>query len=340
MTKKKVILDCDPGSDDAIAIMLAMKSEDIDLLALTTVNGNRIVPKTTENALRVVQFMHSDVPVYRGCEEPIICNEIPERKPELPRVTRNDCHGDFLPMPEAKISVQPEHAVFFLVKKLMESDGDITVAAVGPLTNIAMALRIEPRIADKIKQLVIMGGGYCGANASPAAEFNFYADPEAAKIVMDSRIPKVILPLDATWRACITEEQVKELDAKGTPEAKIAARLTQLRIDSLKVNDVSDHNFALRHTAGTVGSAVLYRYDNDRAPIHDALAIAYIIDSTVVTELADANVDVDISGGLCDGRMVADFHNTKKGKDPVTAKVALNADAEKFSAMIIENLGK
>lgn len=340
MMKKKLILDCDPGSDDAIAIMLALNAEEIDLLALTTVNGNRIVPKTTENALRVIQFMHSDVPVYRGCAEPIICNQIPERKPELPRVTRNDCHGDFLPLPEARITPQPEHAVFYLVKTLMESDGDISIATVGPLTNLAMALRIEPRIQDKIRELIIMGGAHTGANASASAEFNFYADPEAAKIVMDSRIPKVILPLDATWRACITEEDNKKLASLGTPEAKIASHLVQLRIDNLKVNDVSDHNYELRHTPGTVSSAVLYRYDNDRAPIHDALAIAYLIDPTVITELADAHVDVDISGGLCDGRMVADFHNTQKGKYPVTAKVALNADAEKFTAMILKGLGK
>ncbi len=337
---KKVILDCDPGSDDAIAIMLAMKSEDIDLLAITTVNGNRIVPKTTENALRVVQFMKSDVPVYRGCEEPIICNQIPTRKPALPRVTLNDCHGDFLPLPEAEIKPQKEHAVFYLVQKLMESDGDIYVAAVGPLTNLAMALRIEPRIAGKIKELVIMGGGHCGANASSSAEFNFYADPEAAKIVMDSSILKVILPLDATWRACMSEEKCKDLAALGTPEAKVAAALVQKRIDNLKVNDVSDHNFALRHQPGTVAGAMLYRYDNHMAPIHDALAIAYLIDEKVITELADANVDIDIAGGLCDGRMVADFHNTKKFKDPVTARVALNSDADRFVDMLFENLGK
>ena len=259
--KKKVILDCDPGSDDAVAIMLAWFSDDIDLMAITTVNGNRIVPKTTENALRMVQFLHAGVPVYRGCGDPIICNEIPSRKPNLPRVTLNDCHGDFLPLPEAKIQPQPEHAVFYLVRTLMESDGDIYVAATAPLTNIAMALRIEPRIAGKIKQLVIMGGAICGANASPSAEFNFYADPEAAKIVMDTDIPKVILPLDATWRACITE-------------------------------------------------------------------------------WVDANVDIEIMSGICDGRMVADIHNTKKGRDPVTARVALNADAAKFTAMLFENLGR
>lgn len=337
---KKVILDCDPGSDDAIAIMLAMKDESIDLLAITTVNGNRIVPKTTENALRVVQFMKSKVPVYRGCENPIFCNEISGRKPGLPRVTLNDCHGDFLPLPEARITPEKEHAVFFLARKLMESDGDIYLTSVGPLTNIAMALRIEPRIAGKIKEMVIMGGGHTGANASAAAEFNFYADPEAAKIVMDSPIPKIILPLDATWRACITEEQNKELRALGTPEAIFASTMVQKRIDNLKVNDVSEHNVQLRHTSGTVASAVLYRYDNDRAPIHDALAIAYLIDPTVITELADANVDIDTYGGTCDGRMVADFHNTKKFRDPITAKVALNADAEKFVEMLFRNLGK
>lgn len=338
--KKKVILDCDPGSDDAIAIMLALYADELDLLAITTVNGNRIVPKTTENALRVVEFMGADVPVYRGCEEPIICNQIPTRKPNLPRVTLNDCHGDFLPMPAATIKPQPEHAVFYLVKKLMESDGDIYVAAVGPLTNIAMALRIEPRIAGKIKELVIMGGGHSGANASSAAEFNFYADPEAAKIVMDSAIPKVILPLDCTWRASITEDECHALRGLGTPAAMKSAELVQKRIDNLKVNDITQHNYDLRHTPGTVSAAMLYRYDNHMAPIHDALTIAYLMDPSVITELVDANVDIDIAGGICDGRMVADIHNTKKSKDPVTAKVAFNADGRKFAKMLFENLAK
>lgn len=340
MNKKKFILDCDPGSDDAIAIMLAINSEKLDLLGITTVNGNRIVPKTTENALRVVEFMNSTVPVYRGCEHPIICNQIPERKPLLPRITLNDCHGDFLPMPEATIKPQPEHAVFYLVDQFMKSANNISLVAVGPLTNIAMALRIEPRLEDKIKEIIIMGGGHTGCNASSAAEFNFYADPEAAKIVMDSKIPKVILPLDATWRACITDAECDQLMALGTPAAIKTADLVKLRIANLKVNDVSLHNFDLRHQAGSVSSAVLYRYENNMAPIHDALAVAYLIDPAVVTELVDANVDIDISGGICDGRMVADVHNTKKFKDPVTAKVAFNADSKRFVEILFENLAK
>ena len=340
MDKKKFVLDCDPGSDDAIAIMLALYSEKLQLLGITTVNGNRIVPKTTENALRLIEFLKSDVPVYRGCENPIICNNMPGRKPNLPRVTLNDCHGDFLPLPEATIKPQPQHAVFYLVDTFMKSEGDITLVSVGPLTNVAMALRIEPRLEDKIKQLIIMGGGHTGCNASASAEFNFYADPEAAKIVMDSKIPKVILPLDATWRACITDEECDKLMALGTPAAQTAAKLQKLRIANLKVNDVSEENYQLRHTFGTVGEKVLYRYENHMAPIHDALAVAYLIDPSVITELADANVDIDISGGICDGRMVADFHNTKKSQAPVTAKVALNADAHKFVELLMHNLGK
>lgn len=148
---KKVILDCDPGSDDAIAIMLALLNDNIDLQAITTVNGNRIVSKTTENALRIVQFMKANIPVYRGCEHPIICNQIPTRKPNLPRITLNDCHGDYLPIPEAKIKEEKEHAVFYLVNEIMKSNNDIYLVAVGPLTNIAMALRIEPKIEYKIK---------------------------------------------------------------------------------------------------------------------------------------------------------------------------------------------
>lgn len=340
MTKKKLIIDCDPGSDDAVAIMLALYSKDIELLSLTTVNGNRIVPTTTENALRLIQFLNARVPVYRGCEEPIICNEIPTRKPGMPRVTLNDSHGDFLPLPEATRKPEPEHAVFYLVKTLMASEGDITVAAIGPLTNLAMALRIEPRIAGKIRELVIMGGAHCAGNISASAEFNFYADPEAAKIVMDSAIPKVILPLDATWRASLSEEDAGKLAALGTPAASLAARLIARRIASPEASDVTPHNCELRRTPGTVASVMLCRSCDHTAPVHDALAVAYLIDPAVVTELADANVDIDISGGLCDGRMVCDFHNTKKGTVPVTAKVALNADSAKFAAMLMENLAK
>ena len=340
MSKRKIIFDCDPGSDDAIAIMLAMFSEELDVLGITVVNGNRILPKTLENALRVVQFIDSKVPVYRGCENALVSKLIPYRKPNLPRITLNDCHGDFMPLPEAKIKAQQEHAVNFITRTLLESDGDITIVAVGPLTNIAMALRMEPSIEEKIKEIVIMGGAIAGGNASASAEFNFFADPESAKIVMDTSIPKVILPLDATWRACVTLEQCDELDRLDAPCTKFAAKMIRLRIQGLMVNDISEHNYELRHKENTVSSSILYRYDNTMAPVHDALAIAYLIDPTVVTEYFDAHVDIDIGAGLSDGRLVADYHNTRKSRENITAKVALNADASKFYEILKERLSK
>lgn len=330
MEKIKIILDCDPGSDDAIAIMLALFCEKIDVLGITVVNGNRILPKTIENALRVIQFLGSKVPVYRGCENALVSKLIPTRKPNLPRVTLNDCHGDYLPLEESKILPEKEHAVNYITRTLLESEGDITLVTVGPLTNIAMALRMEPKIESKIKKMVIMGGGHTGCNASATSEFNFFADPESAKIVMDTKIEKMILPLDATWRACVTLEQCDELEKIGTPAALFAAKMVKLRIEGLKVNDVSEHNYKLRHTEGSVGAALMYRYDNIMAPIHDALAVAYLIDEEVITEYFDANVDIDIAGGLSDGRMVADVHNTRKSNDKVFEKVAINADSLKF----------
>lgn len=340
MSDIKMILDCDPGSDDAVAIMLAALSERIELLGITVVNGNRILPKTLENALRVVQFLGKDIPVFAGAETALVSGLIKSRKPDLPRITLNDSHGDYLALAPAEIKPQPQRAAQWLVDTLMESEGDISVVAVGPLTNIALALRIEPRVEEKIKQLVIMGGGIAGANATQSAEFNFYADPESAKIVMGTSIPKMILPLDATWRACVTLDQCAQLRALGTPWAQYTADLVELRVKGLQVNDASEHNAQLRHTPGTVGSTLLYRYENDMAPVHDALAVAYLLEPALVTEYIEANVDIDIAGGLADGRMVVDLHNKKKDTAPLNANVAINADGEVFYQLLLDTFSE
>lgn len=335
----KTILDCDPGSDDAVAIMLAALSDRIDLLGITVVNGNRILPKTLENALRVVQFLGQDIPVFAGAETALVSGLIQKRKPDLPRVTRNDSHGDYLALKPAEIKEQPVRAAQWIVSEVMASDDDITIVAVGPLTNIALALRLEPRIEEKIQQLVIMGGGIAGGNASASSEFNFYADPESAKIVLDTSIPKMILPLDATWRACVTLDECDGLRSLNTAWSNYTADLVELRVKGLQVNDISQHNTELRHTPNTVGNTFLYRYENDRAPIHDALAIAYVLNPEIVTEYVEANVDIDIAGGIADGRLVVDLHNTKKGKDPLNAKVALNADGPAFYELLLTTFG-
>lgn len=340
-TRKKIILDCDPGSDDAIAILLAAFSEDIDLLGITVTNGNRVLEKTLENALRVVEFTGKDIPVYAGCVEPMVSYLDELRKPNFPRYTLNDSHGDYMPLPEAQIKPEDMHAVNYLVEMFSEPDNDITLVTVGPLTNVAMALRLKPEIQDNIKEMVIMGGAVAGANISASAETNIFVDAEAAKIVMKSSINKVILPLDATWRGSLIDSEncveLREIDNKYT---NFVADLVELRISALKINDISDHNHELRYTEGTVSSSILFKYSNTSAPCHDAMAVAYVIDPTVVTEYIDSNVDIDIGKGLSDGRMVVDYHNTRKTLDGVTSKVALNGDSGHFYTILRDALKK
>ena len=338
MEKTKIILDCDPGSDDAVALLLALFNPKSDLLGVTVVNGNRILPLTLDNALRVVQFSGKNVPVYGGSTDPLVANLISTRKPGFPRVHLNDSHGDHLPLPEPTIKAQDGNAVDYLVEEFSKPDNDITLVTTGPLTNVAMALRMKPEIAKNIKQIVMMGGAIAAANISASAETNIYVDPEATKIVMDSTIPKMILPLDATWRACITSDEADELEKIGNKYTKFISQMIKLRIKALTVRDVTQHNFDMRHKKGTVASVILYRYENNMAPIHDALTVAYLIDPSVITEYIDGNVDIDIAGGLADGRLVVDYQNTRKSKDGITAKIALNADGEKFFNIIKDTL--
>ena len=164
--KKKVILDCDPGHDDAVNILLAGRSPKLELLGITTVGGNQLLEKTTINALRVCQHLDIDVPVYQGCGQAMIRE----------RVTSPEIHGEsgldgpvFAPLNR---SAEKEHAVNYLTRTLMASDGDITLVPTGPLTNIAMAMRMEPKITSKIREIVLMGGCYQLGNVTPAAEFN------------------------------------------------------------------------------------------------------------------------------------------------------------------------
>ncbi len=184
----KVILDVDTGTDDAIAIMLALLSPELDVIGICSVNGNRGIEFTTENTLRVVEYLGAaQVPVHRGCVLPMVSTLSPGRRINIPYTGPEDpednVHGDYVDLPPATIKPAPGNAVSWLIDTLMESEGDITLVPVGPLTNIAMALRAEPAIAEKIKQIVLMGGGCREANITPSAEFNFWIDPEAANIV-------------------------------------------------------------------------------------------------------------------------------------------------------------
>ena len=318
--KTKVILDCDTGSDDAVAIMLAILSDQIDLLGVTTVAGNKEIHFTTDNTLRVVDLLRADVPVYRGCHTSMVAKLLPSRHGGYTGMTGVTAekldekgevisyHHDCLPIPAPTSKERPEHAVFFLVDTLMKSDGDIVLVPTGPLTNIAMAMRIEPRICGKIKEIVFMGGGFKVFNATSASEFNIWADPEAAQIVVTSGVKCTMVPLDATHRANFTRADCDRLYALGTPVAKAVADLIDERIVAYNAYQPQDLP--------------------DSAPLHDALALAYVFDPAVLKDVRFMRVDVDFGGGYADGMTICD---TRAYPDrPRNCYVALDADRERF----------
>lgn len=316
---EKIILDVDTGTDDAVAIMTALCCEQMEVLGIMSVNGNRGIDFTTENTLRVVQYLGSQVPVYRGCSLPMVStladgrrDNIPYKGPEDPQ---DNVHADYLDLEPAGIKEQREHAVFWLVDTLMKSEGDITLIPVGPLTNIAMAMRIEPRITEKIKRIIIMGGGYREVNITPSAEFNFWVDPEAAKIVIDSGCDITIVPLDATHKAVLSLDDADELEKDGGAAGKATASFIRHRQAGYKIWQPME--------------------DINTVPIHDALAVCAVIDPDVLQDLTSTYVDIDIAGGASDGMSICDIDKRYKDKEE-NVKVALSADKDLFSKMVKE----
>lgn len=317
--KTKIILDVDTGTDDAVALMTAALAPEIDLVAATSVNGNQPIDITTENTLRVFEYIGKDIPVYRGCKLPMVSTLTPGRKPDMPKKGKSDVHGDYLPIPPATRKEANKHAVNFLVDTYMTTTDEITLVPVGPLTNIAMALRLEPRIAERIPEIVIMGGGHTIGNKTLAAEFNIWVDPEAARIVMQCGRPIRLVPLDATHAAFVTWEESEELARLGTPAADAASRFIQGRIKGY--NKMAEQI-----------------KPSDSAPLHDALCIAALIDPSVLTNVVHCYVDVECSGELTDGRTVCDVQN-RSGKEP-NAYVALHADRLKFRKFLFDTLSR
>ncbi|MBD8990146.1 MAG: nucleoside hydrolase [Clostridiales bacterium] len=321
MEKKKVILDVDTGTDDAIAIMTAVTSENLEVLGVCAVNGNRGIDFTTENTLRVVEYLGKDIPVFRGCSLPMVVSLTEGRREDIPykgpKDPQDNVHGDYIDLPPATIQEQPVSAVRWLVDTLMASEGDITLIRVGPLTNIAMALRIEPRIAQKIKRIVIMGGGCREVNITPAAEFNFWIDPEAAKIVFDCGCDILVVPLDATHAAAVSIRTAEALERKGTKPATLTARIIRQRQNAYK------------HWQPMA--------DIDSVPVHDALAVCAVLDESVLGPVVETYADVDIGKGAADGMSIFDLDNRYKDRKK-NVKVALGADPERFADMLLNIL--
>src|SRR5215471_2534938 len=272
---RKVIVDCDPGHDDALAIMLAHGNPEVELLAITTVAGNQTLHRATLNARRVCTVAGiAGVPIAAGCDRPLLR--------EL--VTAGEVHGasglDGVEWPEPAVDVVPDHAVDLIVDLVMAAPGEVTLVPIGPLTNIALALRHEPRIAGAVREVVLMGGSFTRGNTSPAAEFNIYVDPEAAAAVFTAGWLLTMVGLDLTHQARVTPEVMDRITAVGTPLATIVAQLMR---------------FYGRLSVAQGGP-----------PLHDPCAVARVIDPDVMA-CRDAFVAVETQGLWARGMTVTDF---------------------------------
>ncbi len=313
---KKLILDVDTGTDDAVALMLAALHPDLDLLAATTVNGNNPVAYCTDNTLRVFDLLGLSIPVYEGTATPIVRDDFP-----VPReIThgKGSMHGLELPIAKPHSTKQSRRAVEFLVETYMAATEPIALVPVGPLTNIALAIKLEPRIVDRIPETIIMGGAHEVGNTTPSAEFNIWVDPEAARVVFGAGLQNVVvMPLDATHRALVSFDDCRRMRELGTPAGTAAAAFIERLIVAYDTLQPMDRPHS--------------------APVHDALCIAYLVDPTVVTG-QKAHVDVETHGELTVGRMVIDRH-ARFGAEP-NAFVAFDADAPKFVSMLLETFAR
>lgn len=304
----KIILDCDPGHDDAVALLLAHGSPEIELLAVTTVVGNQTLEKVTRNALAIARVANiTNVPFAAGSARPLV------------RTIENapDIHGesgmDGPELPEPAIELDPRHAVDLIIDTVMAHEpGSVTLVPTGGLTNIALAVRKEPRIAERVKEVVLMGGGYHVGNWSAVAEFNIKIDPEAAHIVFNEKWPLTMVGLDLTHQALATDEVANRIAAVGTKPAKFVGELLEFFGQTYK--DAQGFDFP---------------------PVHDPCAVAYVIDPSVMTTRR-VPLDVELTGTLTLGMTVADFRAPAPAD--CTTSVAVDLDHQKFWNLVVDAL--
>jgi inosine-uridine nucleoside N-ribohydrolase len=305
--KHKIILDCDPGHDDAIAILLAAHHPDIDLLAITTVAGNQTVTKTTNNALKVCSLANvRTIPIAKGMDRPLV------RPPRYAANIHGESGLDGPNLPEPQLPLASQHAVDLLIDLLLHSDGDITLVPTGPLTNIAMAMLREPAIIPKIQAISLMGGAIGIGNVTPAAEFNIWVDPEAASIVFQCGRPVTMVPLEVTHRALATEQIITRLRSTNRIVANFAADLLLF--------------FAERYRT-VFGFAA--------PPVHDPCAVARVIDPEIVPT-SFIHVDIEVNGELTAGRTVCDIYHILG--QPANIQVGQDLNVARFWDMVIDTL--
>ncbi|PJI68921.1 nucleoside hydrolase [Serratia sp. TKO39] len=305
---KKIILDCDPGHDDAIALLLAWGNPQIDLLAVTTVVGNQTLDKVTRNALAVARIANiNGVPFAAGCPRPLVRNI--EVAPDI----HGDSGLDGPVLPEPHLQLDSRHAVDLIIDTVMaHPPGSVTLVPTGGLTNIAMAVRKEPRIAERVKEVVLMGGGYHVGNWSAVAEFNIKIDPEAAHIVFNEKWPLTMVGLDLTHQALATPAVCERIAALGTRPAAFVGEL------------LAFFGHMYRQAQGF-----------SAPPVHDPCAVAYVIDPSVMT-VRKAPVDIELTGTLTLGMTVADFRAPPP--PDCHTQVAVKLDQDKFWDLVVDAL--
>ena len=312
MTPRKIIIDTDPGQDDAVAILLALASPaEIAVLGITAVAGNVPLPLTEKNTRIVCELAgRPDVKVFAGCDAPL----------SRPLVTAEHVHGktglDGPQMADPTMPLQDQHAVDFIIQTLREEPaGTVTLVPVGPLTNIATAFQRAPDIIPRVQEIVLMGGAYFEVgNITPAAEFNIYVDHEAAKIVFDAGVPLVVMPLDVTHKALTTKSRIDAFRAMGTKVGDMVAAWTDFfeRFD-------------------------MEKYGSEGAPLHDPCTIAYLIQPELFSG-RQINVEIETSSELTLGMTVADWWGITDR--PKNALFIGDLDAEGFYALLAERLAR
>lgn len=306
---KKIILDCDPGHDDALAMTLAVAAPQIDLLAVTTSAGNQTPDKTLNNAMRMLTLLHrEDIPVAAGNQTPLV----------KPLETAPEVHGktglDGADLPDPDFAVQKMPAIELIAKTLRESDDQVTLVVTGPMTNAALFLRVYPDLArQKIDQIVFMGGAMGLGNWRPSVEFNIFVDPEAAKIVLNFGIPLVMAPLNVTHQAQIMKDEIAAIKGITNPVGQAFYGLL---------------NFFEQYHENP-------KWGFKGAPLHDPCTIAWLIDPTMFKS-ERMNVDVETQGDLTRGETVCDYY-LLTGK-PQNTEVLLDIDRDRFIRLIMDSL--
>jgi inosine-uridine nucleoside N-ribohydrolase len=302
----KIVLDTDPGHDDAIALLLALASPEVEVLGVTSVSGNQTLEKTTTNALKILEFVErTDIPVHVGCDRPLV------REQWAAAYVHGESGLDGPDLPDPTTKPADGHAIDFIAEAVEENDG-VVLVPVGPLTNIGLLLARYPGIEERIARVVLMGGAIAEGNVTPAAEFNIWADPEAAHRVFTSGIDVTMVGLDVTHEALMTRAMAERLRESGTV-GRFVAELYDF--------------FSIFHRK---------TYGTEDSPIHDAVAVAHVVREGIV-ETARRHVVVDCQSELSRGRTVVDLW--QRTGNEANSDVGVGIDRDAFFALLLERLG-